>query len=410
MKTRGLALIVLAALATALVAAISFWSLRGSSAANGAAKTEGVRVRNDKLVRTLLVSGELAAVRAIRIMAPRFRERGSVAIKALAPEGSLVKPGDLLLQIDNASLLTSLSTEEINLEKAENDLVKKQAEQQIQIKDLEMQLAQRKLELDKAELKAEIGQELIALREWQDNQFVYQKAKKEYDKVIQTLELTRKAAGEELALVRVRRDQAMSKIKALKADLSALQIVADRTGTVLYENYPMMNNPTDRPRKFQVGDQVWPGMPVLSVPDLSEMEVRVFISEVDGGLLRPGLRARVVADSYPGLEFSGVFEYMPELAERIRRMSNVRVFIGRIKLDRTDPKLMKPGMSVRAEVFLDELAGLLLPRAAVFEEGGKHYVLHATRGKSEVGVRGRNATSCRVEGLVEGDVVLVPGS
>jgi multidrug efflux pump subunit AcrA (membrane-fusion protein) len=144
----------------------------------------------------------------------------------------------------------------------------------------------------------------------------------------------------------------------------------------------------------------------MSVVDLGEMEVRAFVSEVDGGLLRTGQRARVVVDSHAGAEFSGVVDYAPEVAERLRRLSNVRVFIVRLKLDSADPQLMKPGMSVRVEIILDEREGLALPRKAVFEEGGKFYAHHATRGKTEVKVTSRNAVACLVEGLQENDEVI----
>jgi hypothetical protein len=146
----------------------------------------------------------------------------------------------------------------------------------------------------------------------------------------------------------------------------------------------------------------------MSVVDLSEMEVRAFVSEVDGGLLQTGQRARIVVDSQAQAEFTGVVETVPEVAERLRRLSNVRVFVVRLKLGGSDPQVMKPGLSVRAEITLDEQEGLTLPRGAVFEEGGRFYVQHATRGKLEVKLISRNATSCLIEGLQEGDEIVSP--
>lgn len=346
-------------------------------------------------------------MRAVRVTVPRFRERGQVPIQAMAPEGSRVKPGDMLLQVDNARLMDSLNIEQINLEKAEYDVARKQAEEESRIKDIEMILADSKLEFEKAALKAEIGSHLIPLREWQDNQFNYEKAKKEYNKTVQGLGLAQKAAAEELSLLSVKRDQVLARIAAIKSDLSALEILSTTTGTVVYENAPASwnSNPNDPPRKFQIGDQVSPGMVIMSVPDLTEMEARVFVSEVDGGLLKPGMRARIVADSYPEAEFFGTFEYIPEVAERIRRLSNVRVFIGRVRLDQTDSEMMKTGMSVLVEIYLDEQVGLILPRNAIFEENSELYVRHTTRGKIRVEVQARNASHYLIKGLAEGDTV-----
>src|SRR6058998_268609 len=315
---------------------VGVWFSRGRDATADERASRSVRVQKDRFVRSLLVSGELAAVRAIRITAPPFRGRGPFGIKALAPEGSHVEPGDLLCQIDNSTLVNTLLTEEINLEKAENDLVKKEAELEIQKKDLEIQLGQNKLELDKTKLKADIDRALLSLRDWQDYQFAYQKAKKEYEKTNKSLGLVNKAAQEEIAFLKLKRDQTADKIARLKSDIEALDIRADRPGTVLYEIFPPSRWNGDVPRKLQVGDQIFWGWTILSLPDLREMEVRAFVSEVDGGALRPGLRARIVADSRPGAEFGGTLDYIPELAERLGKATNVRVFTAKIKLDRTD--------------------------------------------------------------------------
>ncbi len=416
MKIRQLALILLLAATVLTVIGASLWKSGSANRPdplaeliNGGRESARTRVRKEKFTHSLFVAGELAATRAVRVSVPRFRERGQVPIQAMAPEGSPVKPGDMLLQIDNAQLIASLNTEQINLDKAENDLARKQSELDVQLKDLEMELSTRKLDLEKAQLKAEIEKGLISLRDWQDNQFNFERARKEFDKSTQKMALIRKAAAEETALFQIKRDQSQAKIKTIQTDLAALQITAPVAGTVVYENAPTTwnRNENDPPRKFQVGDQVSPGQIVMSVVDLSEMEARAFVSEVDGGLLRTGQRARVVVDSHVGMEFTGAVDHVPEVAERLRRLSNVRVFITRLRLDSADPRIMKPGMSVRAEIILDEREGLTLPRKAVFEEGGRFYAYQATRGKTEIKVTSRNAVSCLVEGLQENDEIIM---
>jgi HlyD family secretion protein len=320
MKIRQTALTLLSSAAVFTAIGANLWGQISPNRPNpidGADRPSRTRVRKEKLVRSLFVAGELAPVRAVRISVPRFRERGQVPIQVMAPEGSVVKAGDALLQIDNAQLIASLNSEEINLDKAENDLAQKQSELDIQLKDLEMELSTRRLDLEKARLKAEIEKGLISLRDWQDNQFNFERARKEFDKVTQKMAMIRKAAAEELALFRIKRDQSRSRIKAIQNDLAALQIRAPVAGTVVYENAPATwnRNENDPPRKYQVGDQVSPGQIVMSVVDLSEMETRAFVSEVDGGLLRIGQRARVVVDSQAGTEFSGAVDYVPEVAE-----------------------------------------------------------------------------------------------
>jgi multidrug resistance efflux pump len=364
-----------------------------------------VAVKTGVLTQSLIVTGELVAVRATRVAVPRFRERGAVPIQAMAPEGSEVSPGDVLLQIDNSNLTASLNTEIINLDKAENDLARKQAEEEARLKELEVERASRRLEMERAALKAEIPKEFMRLRDWQDNQFDDWKARKEHERAASGLTLARKAGAEDVTRLRRNRDQIRARIMAIRDDLEALQIRATSHGTVLYEHAPLTWNSGENPRKFQVGDQVYPGNVVMSVPDLSEMEVRVAISEVDGALVRPGMAARVTPDALPDQTFPGTLASVREVAERPRRLSNVRVFTGTVSLARTDPRIMKPGMSVKVEIVRDEHRGLLVPRNALVAEGGRFSVRHAARGATEVKVVARNAVAALVEGLAEGDQI-----
>src|SRR5437867_9707824 len=257
MKIRVGAFVGLCALLAGSGLGVRLWLSRGRVAAEDDRASSWVRVQKERFAPSLLVSGELAAVRAVRITAPPFRGRGPFGIKALAPEGSPVEPGDLLCQIDNSTLVNTLLTEELNLERADNDLVKKQAELEVQKKDLEIQLGQNKLEMDKTRLKADIEEALLSLRDWQDYQFAFQKAKKEYEKTSKSLDLVRKAAQEEVTLLSLKRDQIADRVARLKSDIEALEIRADRPGTVLYEIFPPSRWSGDAPRKLQVGDQIF---------------------------------------------------------------------------------------------------------------------------------------------------------
>jgi hypothetical protein len=107
---RRLVLTSLVAMAVFAAIGASLWNSRSTSTAGGSQESERVRVRKEKFTQSLFVTGELAAARAVRISVPRFRERGQVPIQAMAPEGSTVKAGDTLLQIDNAKLIASLNS------------------------------------------------------------------------------------------------------------------------------------------------------------------------------------------------------------------------------------------------------------------------------------------------------------
>jgi hypothetical protein len=164
----------------------------------------------------------------------------------------------------------------------------------------------------------------------------------------------------------------------------------------------------DGPRKLQPGDNVWPGFPVGTIPDPSEMEVQAVLTEADHGRITPGMTARCILDTYPDRVFEGsVAEVGSVAAEAVQNgPSTVRAgFPVKVALARTDP-LMRPGLSVRIEVVRRGWAkALSVPRGAVrFEKDGPV----VRRGGSQVPVKLATCTptECVVEsGLSEGDGV-----
>lgn len=400
LRVRGLPAVLAMAIG---VIGVSAWNTTSAGSAPDAGGH--LAVRHGTLVRTHTVSGELVAVQSLRVAVPRFRERSAVPIQAMAPDGAAVKPGDLLLQVDNANLNTKLSADVLALDKAESDLARKTSEEEARIKDREIERARLLLEMKKAALKADVPADLMPLREWQDHQFARERATREYQQADRALTLARRAAVEETARLRILRDQIRGRIDISRRDVEALRVIASTAGTVVYEQAPLTWNSGDQARRFQVGDQVSPGMVVMTVADLADLEARIHVSEVDGGLVRPGMPARITLDSGEGDAVTGRLTSMREVAERQRRLSNVRVFVGTVALDRTDRRVMKPGMSVRVELTLGEHKGLIAPRSAVFTDGTRSYVRRASGERQQVAVIARTAAACVLEGLAEGDTI-----
>ncbi len=249
MNIRRASVIALISSLAAVGLTLAVWPPSRTAPSDARAGAGSVRVHKERFVQSLLVSGELAGVRNMNISAPPLRGQGPFAIKALAPEGSTVKPGDLLVQIDNSILVNNLTTEELNLEKAENDLARKEAELDVQTKDLEIQLSQNKLQLEKSKMKAEVARELISLRDWQDNQFAFEKAKKEYEKTRSSLDTARKAQAEELALLKLRRDQTALKVSQIKSDIQPSKFTPIGQARCSTTSFRHRNGPVTRPAR-----------------------------------------------------------------------------------------------------------------------------------------------------------------
>ncbi len=123
-------------------------------------------------------------------------------------------------------------------------------------------------------------------------------------------------------------------------------------------------------RKPQVGDSVWSGQPIATIPDLSQMVALTRIREIDLHRIRAGLTARLDLEAYPDLPMNGRIDFVGSLAEASAD-SPWKFFSVRLLVDRTDPRL-RPGMSVRVSFLLDSARAVVVaPADAMFSCAGR---------------------------------------
>jgi HlyD family secretion protein len=122
-------------------------------------------VQRGDLTITVLDRGTLAAVSEV---SHRSEVEGTARVIYIVPEGTMVKKGDLLVELDSAQAQDAVNQQEINVQKAEFAKIQAEAQLQIQesavasdIRAAELKLAFAKLDLDKFDK----GQELVELIE-----------------------------------------------------------------------------------------------------------------------------------------------------------------------------------------------------------------------------------------------------
>jgi len=368
----------------------------GSPAVEG----EEATVRTGSLEDVFLLTGELRAVQSLDIATPRS-EAWNVQIKWLAEDGTTVREGDRIVEFDNNSVAQGIEEKRLRVIESEIDLSSRRAALDAERVERRYSLESARSSLEKARLEAAVPPDLRALREWQEKQAALRSAEAGEEKARLELEAFEISAKADLEILRIAHDKAVRDLASTEQDLRALAIVAPRDGIlVINENWR-------EERKFQIGDMAWPGVSAASIPDLSRMEVTALLAEVDEGRIARGMRVRCTLDTHPDHIFEGSVEDVASIADEPgwRTKGGFRV---RISLDRSDPSLMRPGMSVRAEVIRRIWQRVLtIPRQAVRREEGRAVVARAGEGDLvEVKLAACTPTECVVEsGLAEGDRV-----
>ena len=210
-------------------------------------------------------------------------------------------------------------------------------------------------------------------------------------------------------LAAARLDEANRLLAEAEKKIEACTVLARAPGLAVHSE--LFDRAGER-RKIRVGDAVWGGTTVVTLPDLSHLHLEGRVPESEIHLLAPGQKARVRLDAFPDSTLTGVLQRIGSLGASEKNES--RSFPTTIALDQTDPRF-RPGMIGRATIAGERVADtLLLPIEAVrTDEQGSYAVVVSALGSTSVRrLKTGLSTSQVVEiksGLAEGEVVRIAG-
>jgi multidrug resistance efflux pump len=206
-----------------------------------------------------------------------------------------------------------------------------------------------------------------------------------------------------------RLDEAHRQIAEAEKKTAACTVVARRPGLAVHSE--VFDKGGER-RKIRVGDSVWGGTTVVTLPDLTQIEVEGRVPESEIHLLAAGQTVQLVLDAFPNRELSGKLRSIGSVGAAEKNES--RSFPVTITVDQTDPRF-RPGMIARAYVRCAEVRdALYVPIEAVHSDdrGSFVFVVSAIGKPSRRRVTLGTNTSQYVEvreGLKSGDVVRTAG-
>jgi HlyD family secretion protein len=365
------------------------------------------KVSKGDIVRTILVTGELRSQRSVDITVPNTRSGFANNITYLATEGAPIKTGERLVEFDSSNLLNQKAEAERNLEEKRLTIEKTKATLEASRADLLADVATAQGNLKVAQLYAKIGKELLPANTYQKYQLDLAKAQLALQKAQEKLDNLDATTAAQMALVELDRAQAEIDLKKIDSDIALLSIDAPLDGIVIYgDNW--LNN-----RKFQVGDQAFPMQPVVTLPDLSSMQIVGFVYDTELPFLSVGMTCEFHIDSIPGKTWTGKLASLTSVANRKGFASQHKVFRAVVLPDKVEDELWKPGMTARVEVPVSVGSNVVsIPRDFLgLRVDGRYFVRKGVDPKTAadqlVEVGGFNDKVVEItSGLSEGDVVL----
>ena len=350
-------------------------------------------------------AGEIRAAQSEKISAPRVR--GNLKIVYLWPEGERIDVGDLILQFDRSEHEKWVKDEKGSLEKARADLDRDMANQAQRLAELELRIEQRRASLDLAKLHIQKS-EYASPIEQEQRTINLERAERDLKQAIDSVEARKIVNRVEKQNLELRVSHREGGYEKVLKDYNRLTVHATKPGIVVYE--VIRKRGGNRRGKVTKGDVVWGGVSLLSLPDLSEMQVHTQVGEMDIEKIEPGQKVLIRLEAFPGPVFHGEVTRVSPMASEMEEAPNIHIFEVVIDIDERDDRLY-PGMSAAVEIIVESFPdALFIPLSAVrHAEGGA--VVYRARGSSsdpvEVTLGKRNNVSVLVEsGLEEGDRVI----
>ncbi|WP_411833556.1 HlyD family secretion protein [Pseudoxanthomonas mexicana] len=292
----------------------------------------------------LRVDGEVYAQSSSPLMPPAVDRLWQFNITRLAPDGSRVTKGDVVVAFDSNELVRQLSEKQSLLQEKKREL-----------ENLELDLAERERSERLATAEAESQQEKARRKTEQPRQLV---AALEYDKLVEQrrrAELRAQLAArrerlateqrrQERRLVQSQLAQLQADVDRLQASIAALNLAAPRDGVIMHKS-------SWSGEKFDVGSQVWRGQTIAEIPDTTTLAVRAQLPERDLRRVSVGAPARIVVEGGGGSVHLGKVASIGRAVRSKSQVQPVPVLDLDIRLD--DPKArLRPGQAVRVELIV----------------------------------------------------------
>ncbi len=288
-------------------------------------------------------------------------------VVSLATEGKNVKKGDALINFDAQGLSEDLLRYQNELDQANKELEKTKIQIDLERQDITAKLAAAENNHEKLKLK-QAGSHLIASsRDIERDRLALEQARREVEALKEWLEWHKKSSDATYNIILSKKTRAENKVDVLRRGMETLQAKADRDGVVIYKT--KWNG-----EKFQVGESIWSGQPIMEIPDLNTIVAEGFVPEVDIGKIHVGQKAEVTIDAFPGKFYPGKVAGMGKLIRPKSWDIPNKVLDTQITLDNLDTSIMRPGMSVKVRIetdTIDDCIAVPLKAVLITAEGSK---------------------------------------
>lgn len=217
----------------------------------------------------------------------------------------------------------------------------------------------------------------------------------------------------QLESAKARLDLQEDRLNKSKKQFAACTMKAPAPGLVVYGSSQETMNRYRGTGLIAPGEQVFQRQTIITLPDTSEMMAEITVHESSVDKVRPGQKATIVMDAFPDKTFTGDVIKVASLPDQQRNWlsPDIKAYTTQVSIEGTH-NFLKPGMSARVEILVDQVSdALVVPVQVVANRGGKKICFVANSSKvteREVKTGLFNDTYVQIlDGLEQGEEVLL---
>jgi len=360
------------------------------------------QAREGEFLAIIRCRGELRAGRSAQIYAPLVP---NLRIAWMAGSGEVVEKGAPVIRFDSSTVEQQLVQKQAQLAQAQASLDQEIAQVRIDSDKDQSDLVDSRYNVDKSRLGT-AANEFVGRLQAEEARIDLGVAEQKLKVTEANMAVHSATNTSRMASLTRQRDQAKTDVEVTQRRMAQMEVQAPLSGVVVFvSNY---NQGPLNAQPFKVGDNVYSGMNLAEIPDMTSLAMDAKVEEIDRGRIGVGKDVRVHVDALPELQIPAKITQISPLAELSTDWPPTRSFRAYASLQAPDARL-RPGMNGGMDIVIDRIPkAISVPAKAVFTRDGKPVVFLAERGTYRAAVvqlLARNPDEVAVTGIPAGALI-----
>jgi len=295
-----------------------------------------------EFVINVTVKGELDSKNSVNVNGPTslrsIQIYSDIKIDDLVAEGTVVDSGDYIASLDQTVVLNKLKEIDANLEKLNSRINKSKIDSALELRSARDQLINQQYELEEKQLEIDNSKyEPPTVQKRLEIDLERSVRKLDQSKESYKLKRDKQINTIQEAIIDYNKD--LRKKEMVMKVLEEFRVVAPQSGMVIYA-------------KSWSGKKIVPGSTisgwnpkVATLPDLSSMQIKSFVNEIDISKIKVGQKVEITVDAFPDKKLKGEIKDVANIGEELKN-SSAHVFEVLITVHDSDPDL-RPSMTTQ---------------------------------------------------------------